>query len=383
MTKKARVNVRSVANVSKATKTTRNGREIMIVPSATLPDNAVMNGIMYPADEIEASYRGLDRTPAPHGHPMIDNNFVSASDPEGINIGYIGAWNENPRREGGRVFLDKVIDVEVAKRTDDGKAVLDAVNAGEPVHTSTGLYLDMEEAGNGDGYDYIARNMKFDHDAILLKEEAAATPEQGVGMMVNAKGEQEQIEVINSAIDMAESDLDWAADMAARAVERMERAPLLERIKSAIMEAVTGSDGRETSANDGDAEMADEKQLEALSAKVNAIEESLNGLGDKITNAVTEAVKPIKDHVDQIEANQKAEAEAEKAELVSKVVKANVLEEAEAKELTLNALRSLAKKAEPGQAAPINGAFGGNANDDPWAGYSINSHANTGRKEAS
>lgn len=384
MPKKVRVNVRSLANVKAVRRETRNGRDVVVVPSATMPDNIVMNEILYPADEIEASFRSLNRTPAPHGHPMVGNTFISARDPEGINLGYIGAWNENARREGGRVFLDKVIDVAVANRSDEGKAVLAAINAGDPVHTSTGLLADLDEAGPNDGHKFVARNIEFDHDAILLNEEGAATPEQGVGMMVNARGEQEQIEVVNSTIDMAESDLDWAADMAARAVERMERAPLLERIKTAIMEAVAGSDGRETSAsNRKEADMADEKQLETLSAKVNAIEESLKpenfgkALSEAVTNAVTEAVKPIKDHVDQIEANQKAEADAERDDLVGKIVKANLMSEDAAKELTLNAARELAKKAEPGKAAPLNGAFKGNADDDPWAGYNLNAHVKT------
>jgi len=39
---------------------------------------------MYPADEIEKSYMSLNRAPAPLGHPLINSQFVSARDPEGI-----------------------------------------------------------------------------------------------------------------------------------------------------------------------------------------------------------------------------------------------------------------------------------------------------------
>lgn len=153
----------------------------------------------------------------------------------------------------------------------------------------------------------------------------------------------------------------------------------MERIKSAIMEAVSGSE-REPSANRKEAEMADDKQLDALSAKVNAIEESLKPealgktIGDAVSNAVTEAVKPIKEHVDQIAANQKAKDEAETTELVEKVTKANILDEETAKATPLNTLRKLAEKAKPGKAAGLNGAFNGSTEDDPWAGYSLNSH---------
>jgi len=376
MPKQVRVNVRSLANTKAARNETRNGREVIIVPSATMPDNIVMNGILYPADEIETSFRSLNRTPATHGHPMIGNNFVSAKDPEGINIGYIGAWNENARRENGRVFLDKVIDVAVANRSDEGRAVLAAINAGDPVHTSTGLLADLEEAGENDGPKFVARNIEFDHDAILLEEEGAATPEQGVGMMVNAKTG-EEIEVINSAIEWAERDLDWAVTSVVDALERRERAGLVDRIKSVLIEAFTPM--RDTTENAKEDEMSDEK-LNALSEKVNAIEESLNGIGDKITEAVTNAMKPVKDHVDQIEANQKAKDDAELDDLREKIVKANLMDEDTAKELTLNAARKLAEKAKPGKAAALNGAFDGKSEDNPWAGYSLNAHVKT--KEA-
>lgn len=142
--KTVRVNIRSLANAGAIRREKRNGRDVVIVPSATLPDDIVMNDIMYPADEIAKSFASLERTPAPLGHPMINGAFVSARDPEGINLGWIGAWNENVRRENGRVFLDKVIDVETASRSDGGKRVLEAIDNGGPIHTSTGLLALLE-----------------------------------------------------------------------------------------------------------------------------------------------------------------------------------------------------------------------------------------------
>lgn len=383
MTKRVRVNVRSLANTKAVRREKRNGRDVMVVPSATLPDNVVMNGIMYPAEEIERSYASLNRTPAPAGHPLINGKFVSARDPEGINLGWIGAWNENARRENGRVFLDKIIDVERANQSEAGKAVIAAIEKGEPIHTSTGLFCNLDEAGENDGHQFVARDIDFDHDAILLDEEGAATPEQGVGMMVNSKGETEEIEVVNSALEDAERDLEWAADMAARAAERMAKAPMLERIKTAIMEAITGSE-RETSSNRKEDDMAvSDEQFKALSDEVKALSEStkpLANLSETISNAVAEAVKPLKDHVESIDAANKAKDEAEKADLVEKIVKANVLDEETAKATPLNTLRALAPKAKPGKAAALNGAFDGGKDDDPWAGYSLNAAAKT--KEA-
>lgn len=368
--KTVRVNVRSVMNAAAVRKVKRNGRDLVIVPSATLPDDVVMNGIKYPAAEIEASFMTLNRSPAPLGHPIINGKFVSARDPEGINVGYIGAWNENVRREGGRVLLDKVIDVEVANRSQGGKDVLAAIEAGGPVHTSTGLIAKLEAVNGASDHKHIARQMTFDHDAILLNEDGAATPEQGVGMLVNSAGEAEEIEVINSALSEADRDLDWAVDSLARALEKRERAPMLERMKSAIIDAFNGL-GREPSLNTKEIDMTVTKeQFDALSAEVKTLSE---GIGNTITTAVNAAVKPLTDNLEALQNAQKAKDEAELAELVNTIVKGNLMDEPTAKELTLNAARALAAKAKPGKAAALNGAAANlNNSADDFADVDLN-----------
>lgn len=360
MPKQVRVNVRCVANTKAVRREVRNGRSVIIVPSATMPDGVVMNDIMYPAEEIAKSFHTLNRTPAPLGHPTINGKFVSARDPEGINLGWIGAWNENVRHEGNRLHLDKVIDVEIAERTEGGKRVLEAIDKGKPVHTSTGLLCNVEAASGDLLYKKIARNIEFDHDAILLDTEGAATPDQGVGMMVNSKGESEEIEVINSFVEDADREMDWAVDSLVRALERREKASVLERIKAAILEAIGLSD-RETSANGKDADM-DKEAMNELSAKIDGLPANIakaitEGLATAVGTAVTNAVKPLVDAHEKIVANEKAKEETEKVDLVAKVVKANILNEDVAKVTPIETLRALAPKTEPGKAAPLNSAF--------------------------
>jgi hypothetical protein len=366
VTKTVRVNILSVANAAAVRKEKRNGRDVVIVPSATLPDNVIMNGVLYPADEIAKGFKGLERTPAPLGHPKINGKFVSARDPEGINLGHIGAWNENVRQEGGRVLLDKVIDVEVAGRTEGGKAVLAAIAKGGPINTSTGLLARMEDVANAKDHKRIARDFAFDHDAILLHEAGAATPEQGVGMLVNEKGEQEEIEVINSSlVEDADREIDWAGTRLVEALKRRDSVGTWERMKTAILEAV-GFSEREPSANEKEADMTVSKeQFDALSAKVDTLSEALkpDALATAIGNAVATAVKPLTDAHTEVLANQKAKDDAELTDLVGKIVKANLMDEASAKELTLNAARALAKKAEPGKAATLNSALGKSGED--------------------
>lgn len=381
--RQARINIRSVANSKAAKKIRRNGRDLMIVPSATLPDDVVMNGIKYPAAEIEKSFHTLERTPAPFGHPMVNGMFVSARDPEGINLGWVGAWNENVRRENGRVFIDKVIDIEFANQSENGRRLLEAINAGEPVHTSTGLLADLMETGEEDPK-YAVCNMFFDHDAILLDEEGAATPDQGVGMFVNGK----QIEVINSSLtDAWEEQLDWALDSAARALEQKQRAPMLERLKSVIMEAL--SMGRETSREQENAEMAiDEKKVADLEARLEEqgksfanlekiVTDAIGGIAASITNAVAEALKPMATSVEALTNAQKAVDDARKLGLVNKVVEAGLLSKDAAEGLTEVALTELANKVKPGKAAQLNAATPHNQQaEDEFKDYDLNAIVN-------
>lgn len=342
-----------------------NGRDVVIVPSFTLKSGIVMNGIKYEHDEIEKSYKGLERTPAPLGHPTVNGKFVSASDPEGINIGHIGAFNANVRREGDRIAIDKIIDVEVANRSEGGKAVLAAIEAQKPIHTSTGLLCNLEAVENAKGHKYLAKNIVWDHDAILLNEEGAATPEDGTGIFVNSAGETQEIEVINSAIQEAERDIDWAMDSLARALEKRQRAGLLDKLKAAILDAL-GISEREPSTNRKEDDMpVSDEQFKSLSDEVKTLSEGMKGIGDTIANAVTTALKPVLDQQAEMVANQKAKDDAEKADLEAKVVKANILDEETAKATPLNTLRALAKNAEPGKAASLNSAFKGAGGDKP------------------
>lgn len=200
---------------------TIDGVEHIIVSSKTLPDNIVMNGGMYPAEEIAASFQSLERTLAPVEHPAdSQGNFVSANDPIAIHNFYAGAFNANVRRENGRVLVDKVINVQEALKTDRGKRLLDRIEELEtnsdprPIHTSVGVFLEVEEVEGpktnaaGQEYTWVARNMVFDHDAILLDSAGAAQPHQGVGMAVNRSGEEMEAQrVVLNQSDLSHSDV--------------------------------------------------------------------------------------------------------------------------------------------------------------------------------
>ncbi len=189
------VNITTQVNASQIRREQVNGRDTWIVPSYTLPANVIMNGGLYTAAEIDAHYQELEGTVAPLGHPTVNGRFVSAFSPEGLAGFYVGATNQNVKKAGNRVYIEKFIDVETAQGSKKGRRVLDRLEAMErgedvpPIHTSVSAFLEQLEPNEeqaAQGAQWVAKIHRMDHDAILLDEVGAATPEQGVGMMVNA-----------------------------------------------------------------------------------------------------------------------------------------------------------------------------------------------------
>ena len=187
-----------------------DGVEHIIVSSSTLPDDIVMNGGLYPAEEIATSFKSLEGTLAPIEHPQINGEYISANDARAIHAFHGGAFNMNVKQENGRVHIDKYINVSEALKTDRGKRLLDRIEELEnnenarPIHTSVGVFVDVEELSEphtnsaGDEFTWVAHDMVFDHDAILLDSVGAAQPHQGVGVAVNAKGEEFKVQSVSA-----------------------------------------------------------------------------------------------------------------------------------------------------------------------------------------
>lgn len=191
----------NAANIS--TETIDGDEHIVIRGVVPVVDDVVMNGGLYPAAEINKSYQTLEGNQMPLGHPKIGGEYVSASNPRAVNKFHIGAWAENVRKDGDRVVMDMKINKRYAEGTEKGKRVLTRIEemqanaTADPIHVSTGLLLSREQnkgKSKGKSYSWVARNMRFDHVAILLDEPGAATPDEGVGIFVNADNSTEEVE---------------------------------------------------------------------------------------------------------------------------------------------------------------------------------------------
>lgn len=169
-------------------------------------DGIVLNGRLYPGDELAKSVGTLNGRPAPAGHPKDSKGrHITAVHGEAITANWVGAYCINSRYEGGRAMCDLTIDASQAKVRPAGAELLqrlDAAIAGtntEPIAVSSGLMLrEVAENGESRGKKYRARavDMNFDHVAILLNEAPAGTPEEGVGLFVNEAGQEEAVETV-------------------------------------------------------------------------------------------------------------------------------------------------------------------------------------------
>ncbi|EJH7012894.1 DUF2213 domain-containing protein [Salmonella enterica] len=209
------IHVKSLAvNASNISTTTINGVQHYVIRGAVpIVDDIVLNGGLYPAEEINNSYQTMERKLMPIGHPMVNGKYVSANDPQAVNDYYAGAWAQNVSKANDKVVMDVYVNKSVADTKPDGKRLIQRLddmisgNNADPIHVSTGLLLNKEQkAGESKQkkYSWVAHNMQFDHIAILLDEPGAGTPDEGVGMFVNADGQEADVEA-TSLIDAANS----------------------------------------------------------------------------------------------------------------------------------------------------------------------------------
>ncbi len=378
---RTRVNVSVTVNAAAIRIELHNNRRHLVLPSYTLPDNVIMNNGLYPHDEIEKAYATLEGTFAPLSHPTLDGKFIPAGTPEAINAHHIGAFNRNVERRGDRIYVEKWVDIDYALNTEGGKALLDRVNydpktetlLGTPgaVHTSTGIFLYQDMAANGAGYKWTARNMVMDHDAILLNEQGAATPEQGVGLLVNSRVEDAVPLQVNDvladlsygnlnrllgdaatkrwggqdkwawvedfdntkavirteagsvavAYSIKNGSVEWAAveEPVEQKTEWLDKSPVVNRILQLIGLGVNSEPKPAKPLVEDVSDMTEEQLKAALAANNDALAVSLKGIFEPLATSVAELAANQKTMTDSLQANAKA-AEAGKREAVAKVI---------------------------------------------------------------
>jgi hypothetical protein len=214
--KTTRVHVLSAVNAGAVSKA---GGRYTVKNVVGAVDGIVMNGMLYPGEQLAAGAPSLEGKPAPAGHPKDDaGRYISANSGDALLSSYAGAVCKNVRHEGGRTLYDVVVNEAQAKAHPDGAKLVERLDAAmngtnaAPIHVSTGLYCKAITANGeslGKKYSRVATDIVYDHSAILLNEEGAGTPEQGVGMFLNAAGETVAVEsvAVGDAFDRRDEGL--------------------------------------------------------------------------------------------------------------------------------------------------------------------------------
>jgi hypothetical protein len=290
------------------------------------------------------------------GHPVVNGKFADAYDMMSqAKYGFGGAHNRlRGQAEDGSWLVDKYIPTEQLQNTARGKKLADAIKHKQPIHTSTGVYLKrIPELGTnaaGQEYEYRAEIDRFNHDAILLNEQGAATPSQGVGIFVNADGAQEEVEVMYVNMD--------GEPVEGKVVLEL-KGGLLATLLDTIKNMVKSTPEQESIQNhDREGNIVEETKVQEMIANALAAQEA------KTADAVKQAVESA------LAANAKAQADAEKAKLVEQVVNAKLMTEAAAKECGLVALQEMVAN----QKLPAAGLLPGRSADqeaDIFANYKI------------
>lgn len=181
----------------KVRRETLDGREYLVAPVAMIVAGRVLNGsqgsLYYPENEVAANPGMWNGVPITVGHPHLNGENTSARQPSVMNTFAIGTVY-NDRFENGKRLAEGWFDVAATRKK--APDVYAALNAGRPMELSTGLFTDNVPATNGkspsgQSYDYVAKNYKPDHLAILPHQRGACSLKDGCGLLVGneCKGE--------------------------------------------------------------------------------------------------------------------------------------------------------------------------------------------------
>lgn len=384
-------------------------------------DDVVMNNGLYPGEEIRKSYHGLDGKPAPYNHPMIDGKYVSASMTRAANQFSVGAWIENSSHDGSKALVDLKVNKVIAERSEKGQELLSRIEAlmnsaedAEPIHVSTGLLLNREAAegtSKGKKYTWIARNMEWDHLAILPPGvPGAGTPEDGVGIFATNGEQIERITVnledstvpdesankinykswLHKAINYITNKSDLSFENISEQIRQILKAEVGEdvwpyivavyddrvgfEIKGQIFQqfyiieddvvklvgervkAVYKTELEPVKSTEGEISMTNEELQAVLAEALKPVQESLTAVNQKLTDIETENVK-LKE---QLQANTEQEETAMRAAIIA---------ELKLPESAVNALKGEALRetyALTSKPAALKGGFQPNHADDDF-----------------
>lgn len=195
------------------------GRDYIVAPMVMLTEgvhNGTNGPLYYPEAELAKTPVVWNHKPVVVYHPQINGQGVSACDPEIVDKYKIGiVMNTKWDQPAKKLRAEAWIEVERANVVDE--RIMVAVENGEPMELSTGVFTDNEETEgtwNEEAYTAVARNYRPDHLALLPDIKGACSMADGAGFLVaNALAHEDIRQSLSTSIrDRFGSDT-WIMDV--------------------------------------------------------------------------------------------------------------------------------------------------------------------------
>lgn len=175
---------------------TLEGRPYLAVPMVMIKEG-VLNGsdgpILYTSEELAKVPQVWNTKPVVVQHPTLNGKSLSACDPDVLEKYRVGMIM-NTSWDGQRLKAEAWLEPSRLEAVDS--RVLNAVQKGEMLEVSTGLFSEIEPKPGvfkGRHYKGVVRNLRPDHLAILPDSIGACSIADGAGLMRNSRKEMELI----------------------------------------------------------------------------------------------------------------------------------------------------------------------------------------------
>lgn len=179
-----------------------NGEYIDLRGIPVTVDNAVMNGLLYSAEENEKGMPSLRGKVVTNRHPQDANGqAIDAYNEIGLMEFFSGGTVTNVFKEGNVRKADIRIKKEILKAQDksNGTDFYNRIESRQPIGVSTGLFTSVvEQDGQSNGEDYygVATEQEYNHLAMLTSDEP---PAGGEATFMRFNSEECESVVINIA----------------------------------------------------------------------------------------------------------------------------------------------------------------------------------------
>lgn len=170
--------IRLVTNIKKS-QISDDGEFFKIKGIPTTVNNKVMNRLLYDEEENASGMPSLSGRIITLGHPK-DSSGTSAStnDGEALVNHFSGGSVGTPYLQNNIYYVDAKVRKSTLKAQPDGEWFYNRLDKKLPIGVSTGLFCDRDMTSgitaDGQEYDGIARNQRYDHLAFLHESEPPA-----------------------------------------------------------------------------------------------------------------------------------------------------------------------------------------------------------------